>query len=68
MSAISKHIRERACGPTPVTSDGPVRVGSWVGHAKQWQVLDFLSSWECFFMAPDDRQRTFLLLVAEALK
>jgi hypothetical protein len=69
MSAISERIRKAALGPTPdaLFSCG-VMVADWVGMDDQDRVLtwkpDHLPP---FHDADESTQRTFLLLVAEAL-
>lgn len=68
-SLKSRRIREAAIGDAPRPDhDGVHRVAQWIGNSHQWEALRFLSLLrESFFKADEMTQRTFLLLVAEAL-
>ncbi len=66
----SERIRKAALGPTPkaLFSCG-VMPADWVGQQLQHDVLDFKQDAKPFFYEQSDAtQRTFLLLVAEALE
>jgi hypothetical protein len=70
MSKISEQIREAALGPTPTALfPSGVMIADWVGEDRQYEVLRFKQNeYPLFSTASDTAQRTFLLLVAEALE
>lgn len=65
MSTISERIRKAACGERPKSP----YIARWIGHPLQWKVIPTFKENDrpYFYEADEDTQRTFLLLVAEAL-